>query len=82
MSMNCAFDDGDPEERMCPRCGCCEQVWEECEYCGGEGYTDHDCGDDCCCCLDPELNVPCDVCHGEGGFMVCAGGCDENGRHV
>ncbi len=42
--------------------------WIECENCGGEGFVGHDCGEDCCCCLDPEDNVPCDVCGGKGGY--------------
>lgn len=79
--MNCAFEDGDPEETMCPKCGCCEMVWEECEYCDEDGFVDHDCGEDCCCCADPEPNVTCDVCRGVGGFWVCAGGCNEQGEH-
>lgn len=29
---------------------------DECPYCGGDGYImgDCTCGDDCCCCLEPE----------------------------
>lgn len=42
--------------------------WIECWQCGGEGYSDHDCGEDTCCCLDPEDNVRCDVCNGKGGW--------------
>lgn len=38
---------------------------ETCGYCGGFGGG-HDCGEDTCCCLDPEPNVPCDFC-GEMG---------------
>ena len=43
------------------------RTWIECENCGGEGVTSHDCGEDCCCCEDPEDNVACDCCDGEGG---------------
>jgi hypothetical protein len=53
----------------CARCGWSLE-WEECEYCD-DGLTDHDCGEDCCCCLDPELNVLCDICEGRGGWWVC-----------
>lgn len=42
-----------------------------CWNCGGDGYSDHDCGDDCCCCLDPEPNVPCDICLGKGALLLC-----------
>ena len=29
---------------------------DECPQCGGEGYIEGECtcGDDCCCCLEPE----------------------------
>ena len=42
-----------------------------------DGLTgDHDCGEDCCACLDPEPNVLCDVCDGKGYWFVEA--TDEN----
>ena len=44
-----------------------DDEWVECWNCGGDGYADHDCGEDCCCCADPEPNVVCHVCHGKGG---------------
>ena len=40
----------------------------ECWNCGGEGYSHHDCGEDCCCCLSPYDNVRCDICDGKGGW--------------
>ena len=43
----------------------------DCENCGGEGFTNHDCGEDTCCCLEPEDNVECDVCDGEGSYWAC-----------
>jgi hypothetical protein len=46
------------------------KMWANCGNCF-EGFTSHDCGEDCCCCLDPEDNVVCDICLGEGGFMLC-----------
>ena len=64
---------------MCPRCGCCEMFWQECEHCGGTGFSHHVCGEDTCCCLYPEDNVLCDICEGECGWYVCT--CDENGKH-
>jgi hypothetical protein len=55
---------------MCGRCGS-SISFEECEHCGGEGVTSHDCGEDCCCCLDPEDNVACGACGGSGAFPLC-----------
>jgi len=37
----------------------------ECWDCGGEGGY-HDCGDDCCPPLNPELATDCATCGGEG----------------
>jgi hypothetical protein len=39
-----------------------------CWQCGGDGVSDHDCGEDCCNCLWPEDNVRCDICGGNGGW--------------
>ena len=69
------------DSEMCPRCKCCDTYWQECSSCGGEGVDGHDCGEDTCCCLDPEDNETCDVCEGEGGWNRCLGSCDENGKH-
>ena len=66
---------------MCPRCGCCEMIWYDCEHCGGTGFSHHDCGEDSCCCLYPEDNVRCDICEGEGGWWECIGRCDKDGKH-
>lgn len=41
-----------------------------CWNCRGELYTSHDCGEDSCCCLYPEDNVPCDTCDGKGYWFV------------
>ena len=38
----------------------------ECWDCGGAGVTHHNCGEDTCCCLDPEDNVMCETCGGCG----------------
>lgn len=40
-----------------------------CPDCWGEGGY-HDCGEDCCCCLEPEANIECPTCHGDG-FVSC-----------
>lgn len=69
------------EHELCPRCRCCEIGPEDCDACGGEGTFGHDCGEDTCCCLDPEENVACDNCLGRGFFFVCIGNCDANGQH-
>jgi len=66
--------------KLCPRCECCELVTEECEQCE-EGYSGHDCGEDCCCCADPEDNLVCEFCRGRGYFEVCLGRCDSEGKH-
>lgn len=48
-----------------------QKFWVDCWDCGGEGMSHHDCGEDCCVCLDPEDNVRCDTCYGKGGFKLC-----------
>jgi len=45
-----------------------ELEWTDCWNCGGTGYDGHDCGEDTCCCLNPDDNVICDVCGGKGGW--------------
>jgi hypothetical protein len=67
--------DRDREQKLCtdPSCARCgsSMTWIDCEMCGGEGVDGHDCGEDCCCCIDPEDNVPCDACRGRGGWWQC-----------
>ena len=43
----------------------------DCWNCGGEGYLEGECtcGEDCCCCADPEPPT-CDVCRGKGYLIV------------
>lgn len=61
----------EPPEPPCLKCGS-DMEWVECETCGGEGMWGHECGEDCCMCLDPdEDNVPCDICNGGGGWRLC-----------
>jgi hypothetical protein len=58
------------EPATCPECGA-DLEWADCWQCHGEGGW-HDCGEDCCCCLDKEtIDVECDICEGEGGYLQC-----------
>ncbi|MGB3341301.1 MAG: hypothetical protein WBB37_07465 [bacterium] len=57
-------------DQYCKKCGN-ELEWHDCDYCGGSGFSHHDCGEDSCCCLYPEDNVVCDICQGEGGWLQC-----------
>jgi hypothetical protein len=54
----------------CKKCGSLLR-WATCWKCGGEGVDGHDCGDDTCCCLNPDDNLVCDNCDGEGGYYLC-----------
>lgn len=61
--------DGDNYECQCARCGSsCD--WEACDQCE-DGYDDHDCGEDCCMCLDKSPNVLCQICNGYEGWWHC-----------
>jgi hypothetical protein len=42
-------------------------TWVICGQCV-DGYSGHDCGEDTCCCLEPEENMVCDTCNGAGGW--------------
>jgi hypothetical protein len=44
--------------------------WEPCSECDGEGVAGHDCGEDSCPCLNPEDNMKCQTCNGEGGWKT------------
>lgn len=66
--------------QICKRCNCCDLVWQECRDCE-DGLSGHDCGEDVCCCLDPDDNMICDTCGGRGGWQRCIGRCDEHGQH-
>jgi len=63
-------NDGKEWDYQCARCGSTADFLE-CEACGGEGVSGHDCGEDCCCCEDPEDNIRCDICNGACGWYVC-----------
>lgn len=64
--------DQDEEVAMCPICNN-EMEWVDCWQCQGEGGF-HDCGEDCCPCLEPELdlNEKCQECDGQGGYLQCS----------
>ena len=62
-------EDGQDYEPRCARCGR-DVDREHCDHCE-DGYSDHECGEDTCCCLRPELNVPCEICEGKGGWWRC-----------
>lgn len=42
----------------------------DCHNCDN-GFTGHDCGEDTCCCADPDDNVRCDICRGKGSILLC-----------
>ena len=46
-----------------------QKTWVECGQCE-DGYSYHDCGEDTCCCADPQPNVICDTCGGKGGWYI------------
>ena len=67
------------KEEICKKCGS-NVYWQECWNCES-GYSHHDCGEDTCCCADPQPNVKCDICNGKGGWWVCFN-CDSLERSV
>jgi len=68
-------EDGRNWEPQCARCGSSVH-FDHCDSCGGEGIDPfgHDCGEDTCCCLDPEPNLSCGSCGGVGGWRRCLSG--------
>lgn len=58
-------------ESSCETCGSC-MVRQPCWQCHGKGGF-HDCGEDCCVCLDKEsITEDCDECDGEGWYSICS----------
>ncbi len=69
-------------ECQCARCGSSVET-ERCNSCE-DGFDGHDCGEDCCPCLYPEDNIPCDYCRGKGVFHTCQSSpewCEANPMH-
>lgn len=67
---------------ICPKCECCETVWEQCWSCGGDGGRGwEDLQSEDPLWYDENDFIICDICNGKGGFNVCGGKCDENGKH-
>lgn len=64
------MNDTDIEFEQCSRCGGAVE-YVTCDRCGGEGVDGHECGEDTCACRYPEDNVPCDICLGDGGWVIC-----------
>jgi hypothetical protein len=73
--------DGRQYDCQCARCGS-SVMPEDCDNCGGTGVSSHDCGEDTCCCLDPDDNVTCDWCGGRGHFWVCLSSSDWCRTHA
>lgn len=71
--------DGRDWDGQCARCGS-TMHWEDCPHCD-EGFNGHDCGEDTCCCADPEENVRCNICDGKTGWRMCLSSaefCEKN----
>ena len=54
---------------ICPKC-LSAKIWRWCTSCE-DGFSGHDCGEDSCCCVSPELNVSCSRCEGNEGWFQC-----------
>ena len=70
--------DADNWNPDCPTCQH-EMNWIECSRCDGEGFTEHDCFEDTCCCLNPD-DDECRQCSGYGGWWQCSQ--VHEGRHA
>lgn len=62
--------DGETADADCPKCDGSTRS-RRCQSCeDGFSESDHDCGEDTCCCLDPEPGE-CSECAGKGWFHWC-----------
>ena len=64
-------DDVSIHDDPCPKCGHEHTYDRHCSALDCEDGYYHDCMEDCCCCLDPEPNRPCDECEGHGWHHWC-----------
>ena len=68
-----------PDHDICNRCGCCDEYFQRCDSCGGEGFRESDDLED----LEWGDEIyECDTCDGEGGWAMCLGRCDKDGIHT
>ena len=74
---NQLWESEDIDTPMCPRCECCQMIWETCHDCGGDGYRELYEEDPLWYDIDDIED--CDTCNGKGGFWICD--CDKNGKH-
>ena len=75
MSLGIAYTDGIPTG-SCQRCKCCSLTREDCDACGGDGFVESEDWQDY-----GEM-FPCGTCAEQGGWSVCVGDCDQDGKHV
>jgi hypothetical protein len=62
-------------EELCPICECCSLSSEACDQCSGDGYVDVESPEGWEGWVEGDT-APCDWCQGEGGHLVCLGGCN------
>lgn len=71
------FDDPEPLDTPCQKCGSNENYWRKCWNCE-EGCIEKDFGDD----VVPEYHlVACDICKGAGGYIICKNCIEKNDNH-
>lgn len=72
-------NDGRDWDAQCARCGS-GVTSEDCWDCDGYGEREHDCGEDTCCCLEPD-GEPCERCRSTGQILVCISDADWCAEH-
>lgn len=81
-ALRLAREGGVSDVKMCDVCRCCEMDWEECWACGGDGTTGPgELYEEDPLWYDPGDFEDCRQCEGRGGWPLCGGRCDENGKH-
>jgi hypothetical protein len=58
-------------ETVCPKCEAGTTLTRPCSAFDCDEGLYHDCGEDTCCCADPEPDTECDVCKGYGNIHWC-----------